>query len=41
MRLTESDIELMAIEQLEGMGYTYVYGPDNRKLKKSGRIFEI
>ena len=28
MRLTESDIELMAIEQLEGMGYTYVYGPE-------------
>lgn len=27
-KMTESDIELMAIEQLEGMGYTYVYGPD-------------
>ncbi|MDC4757709.1 hypothetical protein NQ807_17390 [Acinetobacter baumannii] len=26
--MTESDIELMAIEQLEGMGYTYVYGPE-------------
>ncbi|WP_151779573.1 type I restriction endonuclease subunit R [Acinetobacter bereziniae] len=26
--MTESDIELMAIEQLEGLGYTYVYGPD-------------
>ena len=26
--MTESDIELMAIEQLEGMGYSYVYGPD-------------
>nr|WP_171495478.1 type I restriction endonuclease subunit R [Acinetobacter bereziniae] len=28
MKMTESDIELMAIEQLEGLGYTYVYGPD-------------
>lgn len=27
-KMTESDIELMAIEQLEGLGYTYVYGPD-------------
>ena len=27
-KMTESDIELMAIEQLEGMGYTYVYGPE-------------
>ena len=27
-KMTESDIELMAIELLEGMGYTYVYGPD-------------
>lgn len=27
-KMTESDIELMAIEKLEGMGYTYVYGPD-------------
>ena len=26
--MTESDIELMAIEQLEGLGYRYVYGPD-------------
>ena len=26
--MTESDIELMAIEQLEGLGYTYVYGPE-------------
>ncbi len=27
-KMTESDIELMAIEQLEGLGYAYVYGPD-------------
>lgn len=27
-KMTESDIELMAIEQLEGLGYTYVYGPE-------------
>ena len=27
-KMTESDIELMAIEQLEGLGYRYVYGPD-------------
>lgn len=27
-KMTESDIELMAIEQLEGMGYSYVYGPE-------------
>lgn len=27
-KMTESDIELMVIEQLEGLGYTYVYGPD-------------
>ena len=26
--MTESDIELMAIDQLEGLGYTYMYGPD-------------
>lgn len=26
--MTESDIELMAIEQLQALGYTYVYGPD-------------
>ncbi|UTO18358.1 type I restriction endonuclease subunit R [Acinetobacter sp. Z1] len=26
--MTESDIELMAIEQLEALGYTYIYGPD-------------
>ena len=26
--MTESDIELMAIEQLEGLGYTYIYGPE-------------
>lgn len=26
--MTESDIELMAIEQLKSLGYTYVYGPD-------------
>ncbi|WP_302885506.1 type I restriction endonuclease subunit R [Acinetobacter sp. Z1] len=27
-KMTESDIELMAIEQLEALGYTYIYGPD-------------
>lgn len=27
-KMTESDIELMAIEQLERLGYTHVYGPD-------------
>ena len=27
-KMIESDIELMAVEQLEGLGYTYVYGPD-------------
>ena len=27
-KMTESDIELMAIEQLEALGYTYVYGPE-------------
>ena len=26
--MTESDIELMAIEQLQALGYTYMYGPD-------------
>ena len=26
--MIESDIELMAIERLEQLGYTYVYGPD-------------
>ena len=27
-KMTESDIEVMAIEHLQGMGYEYVYGPD-------------
>lgn len=27
-KMTESDIEVMAIEHLRGMGYEYVYGPD-------------
>ncbi|MDE1487591.1 type I restriction endonuclease subunit R [Xenorhabdus bovienii] len=27
-KMTESDIEVMAIEQLQGLGYEYVYGPD-------------
>jgi type I restriction enzyme R subunit len=27
-KMTESDIELMAIEQLEELGYTYIYGPE-------------
>ena len=27
-KMTESDIELMVREQLEGLGYTCVYGPD-------------
>lgn len=27
-KMTESDIETMAIEQLQGLGYEYVYGPD-------------
>lgn len=26
--MTESDIEVMAIEQLQALGYSYVYGPD-------------
>ncbi|NLD22252.1 MAG: hypothetical protein GX664_07265, partial [Bacteroidales bacterium] len=26
--MIEADIELMVIEQLEGLGYTYVYGPE-------------
>ncbi len=27
-KMTESDIEVMAIEHLQGLGYEYVYGPD-------------
>lgn len=27
-KMIESDIEQMVIEQLQGLGYTYVYGPD-------------
>jgi type I restriction enzyme, R subunit len=27
-KMTESDIEVMAIEQLQALGYQYVYGPD-------------
>lgn len=27
-KVTENDIELYAIEELENLGYTYVYGPD-------------
>lgn len=27
-KITENDIELYAIEELENLGYTYVYGPD-------------
>ncbi len=26
--MIESDIELMAIKQLEALGYSYLYGPD-------------
>lgn len=26
-KMTESDIEVMAIEHLQGLGYEYVYGP--------------
>lgn len=26
-KMTESDIEVMAIEYLQGLGYEYVYGP--------------
>lgn len=32
-KMTESDIEVMAIEHLQGMGYEYVYG---RTLNPSG-----
>jgi len=27
-RITESDIELFTIEELEGLGYKFLYGPD-------------
>ncbi|MEY1568512.1 type I restriction endonuclease, partial [Providencia manganoxydans] len=27
-KMTESDIETMTIEQLQALGYEYVYGPD-------------
>lgn len=27
-KMIESDIEQMVIEQLQGLGWTYVYGPD-------------
>ena len=27
-KMTESDIEVMTIEHLQGLGYEYVYGPD-------------
>ena len=27
-KMIESDIEQMVIEQIQGLGYTYVYGPD-------------
>ena len=26
-KVTENDIELYAIEELENLGYTYIYGP--------------
>lgn len=28
VKITESDIEVMAIEQLQALGYQYIYGPD-------------
>ena len=27
-KITESDVELLAIERLEAHGYQYLYGPD-------------
>jgi len=27
-KITENDIELYAIEELENLGYSYIYGPD-------------